>query len=90
MAMTGSQWVISICGSISKPIATKKTALNMSRTGSIKSFDPMDFARLGDDRADDERAERHAVTQFHRQQRNAKTKPSTVTRSISLLLNLAT
>ena len=39
-----------------------------------QGFDPMNLPRLGNDRPDDKRAERNAVTELGRQQRNAKAK----------------
>ena len=65
--------VISILGSINSPMATKKMALNMSRTRFKQRLHPRDLPRLGDDRPDDERAQAPRCSpRLRRQQRDAE------------------
>jgi len=90
MTTMGSQCRTSMPGSISSPMATKKIALNMSRTGSI-IFSTRWISRDSAMTAPIKNAPSATLyPSFTASNENPKHSPKTVTSSISLLLNRAT
>ena len=86
----GQAYSTRIFGSISRPMATKKIALNMSRTGSINRSictNWRDSAMIAPIR---KAPSTMLYSSFTTSRQKPKHRPSTVTSSISLLSNFAT
>ncbi|MDT4814344.1 hypothetical protein FQZ97_473440 [compost metagenome] len=86
----GQAYSTSTLGSIKRPMATKKMALNMSRTGSIRRSictSWRDSAMIAPIR---KAPSTMLYSSFTTSRQKPKHRPSTVTSSISLLSNLAT
>ncbi len=86
----GQAYCSRICGSIIKPMATKKIALNMSRTGSIRRsilINWRDSAMIAPIRNAPSTMLYSSLTTSRQK---PKHRPNTVISSISLLSNLAT